>query len=461
MKKLLALILAVTLLVTLFSGCGKQNADNGKTTITIAGWPSKETNPAKYEMYQKYLETYKEMYPDVEVITDEWNFDLKNYLVRAAGNDLPTVFKTAPTELDVIIDTGYIRDITDFMKERKYLENYDETYEHIYLRDDKGYAIVEPTSVYQMGLVVNKKIFEKAGLVEEDGSPKFPKTWDEVTEYAKIIKEKTGKPGYVVASKDRHGGWHFMNLAWSYGANFVEKTKDGKWKACFATEECAQALQYIKDMKWEHDVIQDDLLSSMYVIPKLVCLGEAGMGIVQSSVLVGVPKNVGSDPNDVAMCKMPAGPEGNYALSSANIYVFNANATDAQVEAVLNWFDLIGMGPKVDEDTIKALDESYKAKAEEGEIVGIQPSIIWKDGELKDVYYNTVEKYANVDTKMFESYSKSEGVTFKSDPERMAQQLYDVLDAAIQRVLNDKNADVMETLKEAENNFQKNFLDKE
>ena len=43
----------------------------------------------------------------------------------------------------------------------------------------------------------------------------------------------------------------------------------------------------------------------------------------------------------------------------------------------------------------------------------------------------------------------------------MAQQLYDVLDAAIQRVLNDKNADVMETLKEAENNFQKNFLDKE
>ena len=84
MKKVLSLILVLLLAMTAFVGCTGKKSD-GKVSITIAAWPSKETNPAKYELYQGYLEEYKKLYPNVEVKTDEWTFDLKNYLVKAAA----------------------------------------------------------------------------------------------------------------------------------------------------------------------------------------------------------------------------------------------------------------------------------------------------------------------------------------------------------------------------------------
>lgn len=462
MKKIITIILSLMMLVSLFSGCSSnKKANDGKVHITIAAWPSEETNPAKYELYQGYLEEYKKLYPNVEVTTDTWRFDLKNYLVKAASKTLPTTFTTAPTELDTLVNSGYIRDLTSALTEFGYLENYNSDYETAYMRDGKAYAVVDPTTVYQMGLMVNVKIFKEAGLVNEDGTLKFPQSWDEVVEFGKIIKEKTGKAGFAMPTKGRHGGWEFMNIAWSYGADFVEQGKDGKWKAVFDSDECAKALQYVKDLRWEHNLLQDNLLVDLSGVQENVGTQKAGMGIVQSGVAVLTPKTYGTPLTDLAMCRIPAGPEGRYAMSSANIYVVNAEATDAEVEALMNWFNLLGMGPDVSDEMIAKWENDYKIKAEEGQIVGIKPSMIWKDGERKDAQISAMDKYVNVDKTLFDDYTITEGINFRGDPEKCAQELYDVLDAAIQEVLNNKNADVKKVLKEAAHNFQVNFLDKE
>lgn len=460
MKRVLALILSLALLVTLFSGCGGKKND-GKVHITIAAWPNKETNAAKYELYQGYLEEYKKLYPNVEVTTDEWKFDLKNYLVKAASKTLPTTFTIAPTELDALVGSGYIKDMTSVLEKFGYLQEYNTDYKNAYLRDGKAYAVVDPTSVYQMGMVINVELFKKAGLVNEDGTLKYPQTWDEVVEFGKVIKEKTGKSGFVMPTNNRHGGWEFMNIAWSYGVNFVEQDKNGKWKATFDTDECAEALQFVKDLRWEHNILQDNILTSIGGVQKEVGTGEAGMGIIQSSMVTPIPKAFGTPLDALSMCRIPAGPEGRYAVSSANIYVVSAETTDAELEALMNWFNLIGMGPEVSDEMVTKWESDYKVRAEEGQIVGIKPTMIWKDGERKEAQIAAMEKYVNVDTKLFEDYTKTEGINFRGDPEKCAQELYDVLDAAIQKVLTDKNADVKAVLKEAANNFQVNFLDKE
>lgn len=461
MKKTITLIIAISMVLTLLVGCGTKKAADGKVHITIAAWPSEETNPAKYELYQGYLEEYKKLYPDVEVTTDEWRFDLKNYLVKAASKTLPTTFTTAPTELDTLVNSGYIKDLTKELKKFHYLENYNEDYKNAYIRDGKVYAVVDPTTVYQMGLVINAKIFKEAGLVNDDGTIMFPQTWDDVAEYGKIIKEKTGKAGFVMPTKNRHGGWQFMNIAWSYGANFVEQDKDGKWKAVFDSEECANALQYLKDLKWKYDILQDNILVNINGVQEYVGTYRAGIGIMQSSMVAPIPKNYNTALTDLAMCRIPEGPKGRYSVSSANIYVVNADATDEEVEALMNWFNLIGMGPEVSDVMAEKWEADYRVKAEEGQIVGIKPSMIWKDGERKDAQIAAMGKYINVDTKLFDDYAITEKITFKGDPEKCAQELYDVLDAAIQEVLNDKNSDVKDVLKKAANDFQLNFLDKE
>ena len=40
-------------------------------------------------------------------------------------------------------------------------------------------------------------MFEKAGLMNADGTPMQPKDWDEVVKFATKIKEATGKTGWL------------------------------------------------------------------------------------------------------------------------------------------------------------------------------------------------------------------------------------------------------------------------
>lgn len=44
-------------------------------------------------------------------------------------------------------------------------------------------------------MAYNVDLMEQAGLMDADGTPKQPKDWSEVAEFAVQIKEATGKPG--------------------------------------------------------------------------------------------------------------------------------------------------------------------------------------------------------------------------------------------------------------------------
>jgi len=54
-------------------------------------------------------------------------------------------------------------------------------------------------------MYLNLELFEKAGLMNPDGTPKYPKTWDELAKFAKIIKDKTGSAGFCLLAKDNAG----------------------------------------------------------------------------------------------------------------------------------------------------------------------------------------------------------------------------------------------------------------
>ena len=93
------------------------------------------------------------------------------------------------------------------------------------------------------GIKYNTELFEQAGLMEADGTPKQPKDWYELADFAVQIKEKTGKSGFMFPTANNVGGWMFTALAWSFGTDFMEQDENGDWKATFNTPECAEALQ--------------------------------------------------------------------------------------------------------------------------------------------------------------------------------------------------------------------------
>ena len=251
MKKLLATILAGTLLLSVCgcgnSGEGENTADSGKTQLVVGNWPDQEGNKTSYDNQMKTKEAFETAYPDIEIIPDEYGYDVQTFTAKAEGGTLPTLYTTHFTEVDKIVDMGYAADITDAAKEYGYYDNMNEVIFNSASRDGKLYLV--PGSMYSLGLILNMDLFEQAGLVEEDGTPMAPKTFDELIEVGRTIKEKTGVPAFVFPTTEGGGGWNFTVLAWNFGGTFMEQDADGNWQATFNSPECIAALQYLKDLK--------------------------------------------------------------------------------------------------------------------------------------------------------------------------------------------------------------------
>lgn len=461
---IVALILSLTMICGFFTGCGtpvNQKSSDGKVHITIGGMPNERTeaNAAIYDLFQQNAKKFMKENPDIVVEADPWSFDLKNYLTKAAAGDLPTMFSTSPTELKTLVNSGYIKDVTKFAEKYGYADGYnDKDYSNLYKMNDKYYALVKDGSIGYIGILYNIKLFKQAGLVDENGIPKYPQTWEELAQTAKIIKDKTGKYGFCIPTKSNQGGWLFLNIMWAYGADFM-KQKDGKWVATFASDEGAAALNYIKDLKWKYDVLQDETLADMFTCGKYLATDNAGMTINGVGMLNSFVDKFQLDVKNVAMSRNPAGPAGRISQRNSTIYVFSG--TDEENEACFKWLDFIGQGAKVNDTMKENIEKSAKISSEKNYAVGYGVASVWKDKERIRVESDIADKYATVDKKYFNDYIEGKDVKYKSEPPRCAQQLYSVLDACIQQVLNDKNADCKAILKQAQKDFQLNYLDKE
>ena len=119
LKKVLALALAASMSVAVLSSCGgKENVttEDGKVVITVGNWPDEETNPKGYETRMQMKADFEAKYPDIEIKTDNWSYDMKTFAAKAEGGTLPTVYNTYATELKKIINLGYSADVTETMK---------------------------------------------------------------------------------------------------------------------------------------------------------------------------------------------------------------------------------------------------------------------------------------------------------------------------------------------------------
>ena len=471
MKKFTKLISVVLVLVMVIAmtGCGVTKVGqndgrdkDGNLHISIGGMPIEraEENAAEYDLFQENKAKFEAANPGVIVDADSFSHDLRNYMAKAEGGDLPTMYYTSPTEINNIVSNGYAADITNLVKKYGYdkmLNN--EKYGKLYMRDGKYYGLIKDGSLYDMGIAYNVDLFRQADLLDEEGLPKFPQTWEEFAETAKIIKDKTGKAGFAIATKNNLGGWHFMNIMWAFGADFMHQDENGKWIATFASDEGVAALQYIKDLKWKYDVLQDELLADVQDTGRLLSTGEAAMVINLRTQLDQYIEKYGLKAGNIAMSKMPAGPAGRFSQVGAQVYMFSG--TEEQNEMCFKWLDMLGQGPTVTDETKQQWAKNFEIKAEKGHIVGVRGANLWLNDERVKAEMDAMEPYRTVEDKFFADYVNGEGVEYMFEPERCVQQMYAALDTALQRVLLDKNADCKTVLNQVQADFQKNFLDKE
>ncbi len=168
------------------------------------------------EFWQAFAKTYPNIKVDVQNL--DYNQMLNKLRTAALGNAAPLVAKcpilwgvefAAKGQLSQLApeDVGYPS--SEFWPEAIASVSW----------QGKTYGV--PTNNETMALIWNAALFKSAGLDPE--SP--PATWDDLVQYSKRIKDRTGKNGYGLVARSNAGNtpFRFMPQLWAYGGGALDE----------------------------------------------------------------------------------------------------------------------------------------------------------------------------------------------------------------------------------------------
>lgn len=464
-RRLCTTLLSTMLAMTLMAGCGagsqgtgsdtKANSGEKKTQLTLGIWPE-DTLTANIKLHEGYKAKMEEKFPNVEVIPAYYKYAPDTFVPMAEAGNLPVIFDTWYTEPQKLIKGGYVADITDILKERGWLDSMNPQIKQI-LSDKDGRVYGLPRDGYALGVMANVELFKEAGLVDSDGRPIVPKTWEELAKTGQTIKEKTGKAGLCLLGKDNGAGWHFSNIAWAYGATLTTQGEDGKYTANLASKEAIEAMEYVKDLKWKYDCLTADPTNEDWGTGFAnLGAGSAAMYIAANDAVDQPTEKNGLPVEDLAMFAMPAGPKGQYSLSGGTPYMFSKNATKEQINAALDYLEIMGKAPVVTDEAKAGMEADAKNKVEHGVPV-IKDFPAWINQEVLDAKAKAIKDNNNVDEKLYESYftALDKKGNLHLEEAGSTQDMYAELTKVIQAAITDKNADIPTLMKQANDNYQK------
>ena len=251
-----------------------------------------------------------------------------------------------------------------------------------------------------------------------------------------------------------------MNIAWSYGVNFMKQREDGTWEATFNTPEAVAALQYVKDLKWKYDALPDNSVIDQNEGHKIVAIGEAAMQF--EGLTDAYTRQFGMNKDKIAFGVTPAGPAGRYAQTGGSVWMFSDKATEEEVNAAIDWLEVTGsVAIEYTAETEANQRKSMETTIAENGIVFPQKAMpLWINEERVAAEQKLYDEYTNVDPKHYKEFYAAENIILRPEEPVACQQLYSVLDNAIQEVITNKDADCAELIRIACEDFQKNHLDK-
>ena len=193
MKRLLGIVLIITLMVTMFVGC---KSDSGLQKVRV--WTSDSGAKA---IWDPLVEEFNNTVGKEKGIKLEWETYGSDYNtvldVARQNGQLPEIITPSDAKLRDYIATGDVIAIDDMPGGPEFLQEYGSPYAKgtPLLTNGKTYGVNATSNV--AALIYNKDLFKKAGIVDENGEPTPPKTLAEAREYAKrLTNKKEGIYGY-------------------------------------------------------------------------------------------------------------------------------------------------------------------------------------------------------------------------------------------------------------------------
>lgn len=259
-KKFGVMTLLVLLIIsTILSGCASKESTSGKTkdgktaiTFMFRG------QPKELEAYTATVKRYEESHPDVkvtlvQVAPDQYDTKLK---AAIAGKKIPDVFFYNPAQVKAYVNSGVLKDITEFVEGSADVKIDDIWEKGIAKYRFDGETLGEgaiyglPKDLGPFALGYNKTMFEEAGIPLPDKDK--PYSLEQFIEVAqKLTKDKNGD-----GKNDQFGAgfniqWALQPIAWSNGADWIDETGT---KVTIDTPEFAEAVQWFADQQNKYEI---------------------------------------------------------------------------------------------------------------------------------------------------------------------------------------------------------------
>jgi ABC-type glycerol-3-phosphate transport system substrate-binding protein len=249
-KGIIWLVISLVMFSMVLAGCGSDgarksgNSDNGK--IKLVFW-SGATKGNKDQVHEEELIKEYAKENNIEIDYQLFNWDqLKDKIVTSvAANDSPSITWGLGEWYGEFRDMGALADLTSLWNS---YEDKDQFYPNVMealTTDGKLYAL--PNYIAPRALVYHRDLLTQAGFDVP------PKTWDELIEVSKTIKEKTGKFAFGIAGTGERAPQELASFLFQNGLNIAEEKGDGKYKNNWQDssenlKKATEVFQFYKDM---------------------------------------------------------------------------------------------------------------------------------------------------------------------------------------------------------------------
>ncbi len=210
-NKIISALLAVSMLGAL-GGCGKKEEAVSGDVATITIWSgnshSRDVVTSYYEEWNKTKG--KELGIHVDYQVQGGDSITKNMELALQSGTAPDIVSGS---LEKLVEGGNIVALDDVPGGPEIIKQFEEKGQltegrHKY----KGKTYTLPGGPGPQGLLYNKDLFKAAGIVDENGEAKPPKTWSELVECAQKLTDKS-KNQYGIIAPLKWTGWWGSDVA--------------------------------------------------------------------------------------------------------------------------------------------------------------------------------------------------------------------------------------------------------
>lgn len=401
------------------------------------GIPPKESTSITAQVRRRVFEEFHRLNPSVRVVNagglsfNGSNLDDSMFLMSMAGDSSPDIFYVNFRQYYTFLEQGFCRPLDDLIAQdpevmarcnpmvKKVLTSY----------DGKVYAV--PFFQVATALYFRRDFFREAGL--DPDHP--PKNWDEMVEAAKKLSNpKVGRFGFALSSPP---GYQWSNFLYAAGGESVQQDKDGNWKSAIHSPEAGKAVELFRRLMVGANppgTISRDLTDDIRRGKTAMWLGYTNDVVLQQSEL---------PPSVVGIARVPAGPAGFSNEVNAGMWAISSRVTDpAKLKACWDFIKFFGSDAAAKINTDKMIELGM------GNLVN--PSWLRKFG-YNDLLAQVDPAYVEASDELFqtghpEPYGKN------------CQQVYSVLDNALDRARLNPNEPADSILKAAEGEMNEKLL---